>query len=103
MLEFEGAMATSMRPQGFAGRPLAPAATSFQVLPPSADRKSALPLGALGPSPPERNVHPLRRKSQRPASSASGFFGSMATVEQPVERLEPLSTSAQVLPPSVVL
>ena len=53
----------------------------------SAVRRSALPLAALGPSPPERNVHPLRRKSQVPASSTSGFCGSMVRLEQPVDAL----------------
>src|SRR5207244_5392752 len=58
---------------------------------------------ASGPSPPERKVHPLRRKSQRPAKSTSGFFESIDRPEQPVERLPPLRISDQVLPPSPVL
>ena len=62
-----------------------------------------LPLGAFGPSPPDRNVQPWRRKSHMPAIRTSGFFGSMVTLEQPVDGLVPLSTSDQVLPPSVVL
>src|SRR3954466_12018860 len=59
-------------------------------------------LGASGPSPPERNVQPLRRKSHMPASIASGFFGSIVTDEQPVDALLPLSTSDHDLPPSLV-
>src|ERR1043165_8350909 len=64
-----------------------------------------MPLALLSAalSPPERNVQPLRRKSHIPASSTSGFLGSIVTPEQPVDRLPPLSTSSQVLPPSVVL
>ena len=63
----------------------------------------ALALGDSGVSPPERNVQPLRRKSQSPANSTSGFFGSIATVLQPVERFGPVRIRSQVLPPSVVL
>ena len=92
-----------MRPHGLAGSPFAPAAISFHVLPPSVERKRPLPLGASGPSPPDRNVHPLRRKSHIPAIRTSGFFASIVTLEHPVERLEPFSASAHVLPPSVVL
>src|SRR5215468_5377722 len=85
-----------------AGRPLA-VASDAQVLPPSVERNIPLWLDAPGPSPPERNVQPLRRKSHIPAISTSGFFGSIVTLEQPVDGFPPLSTSAQVLPPSVVL
>ena len=76
-------MTTSIRPQGWGGSPLP--SMVFQDLPPSAVRRSALPLGAFGPSPPERNVQPLRRKSQVPAKSTSGFCGSIVRLEHPVE------------------
>src|SRR5215469_8486481 len=97
-------MTTSTRPHGLAGIPLfVCAVSSLQVLPPSAERKRLLPLFASGPSPPERKVQPARRKSHIPANSASGFVGSIARPEQPVERLEPASTRLQLFPPSVVL
>ena len=97
-------MTVSTRPHGFAGRPaFVFAVSSVQLLPPSAERNRPLPLGASGPSPPERNVQPLRRKSHMPAMSTSEFFGSIVTEEQPVERFAPLSTSDQLRPPSVVL
>src|SRR6185436_5514591 len=99
-----GAIATSTRPHGVAGRPLlADAVSAVQVRPPSVERCRPEPLAASGPSPPERNVQPRRRKSHSPAIRTSGFDGSIATLEQPVEPLPPRSTSAQVLPPSVVL
>jgi len=63
----------------------------------------ALPEAASGPSPPERKVQPLRRKSHRPAITRSGLAGSSATDEQPVERLLPFRICVQVTPPSVVL
>src|SRR5262249_26325964 len=64
----EGATTTSTRPQEPAGRPLFAAAVSaVQVLPPSALRNRPLPLDVSGPSPPERYVQPLRRKSHIPA------------------------------------
>ena len=66
MLGFDGATVTATRPHGFDGSP-GDAEISFHVVPPSADLYRPLPLGAVGPSPPERKVHPLRRKSQRPA------------------------------------
>src|SRR5215470_11462251 len=104
ILLFEGAITVSTRPQGAGGSPLAVLSLSaFQVLPPSSLRKKPLPLGASGPSPPERKVQPLRRKSHMPANRRSGFFGSIARLEQPVERFEPFKMSVQVLPPSVVL
>ena len=53
------------------------ASSSVQVAPPSVDLKRPLPLGASGPSPPERNVQPLRRKSHMPAKISFGFFGSI--------------------------
>src|SRR5258705_2654382 len=98
-LDLDGAMAICARPQGFGPRPL----TSVQLRPPSADLNSPLALDASGPFPPDRNVQPLRRKSQRPAKSTSGFFGSMAIVLQPVERFGPVRIRSQLLPPSVVL
>src|SRR5262245_15480262 len=97
-------MATSTRPHGFAGRPLPVSLfSSLQVFPPSELRRWALPLAASGPSPPYRNVQPFRRKSHSPAIKASGSAGSMARLEQPVERFDPLRIWAHVLPPSVVL
>ena len=66
MFGFDGATVTATRPHGFDGRPAA-AEISFHVAPPSVDLYKLLPLGAVGPSPPERKVQPLRRKSQRPA------------------------------------
>src|SRR5439155_14228918 len=63
-LDFEGAAATAIRPQGFAGNPLALfLSSSFQVAPPSVLLNSPLPLGAVVSSPPERTVQPLRLKS----------------------------------------
>src|SRR6266576_1587925 len=101
--EFDGAIATAIRPYGFFGKPLLfSAVISFQVLPLSLERNSPLPDGAFGPSPPERKVQPLRRKSQSAANITFESLGSIATAEHPVERLLPLSASSQFLPPSVV-
>jgi hypothetical protein len=103
-LGFDGATVTVTRPQGLEGRPLADCSSSgAHVAPPSVDLKSPLPLDASGPSPPERNVHPFRRKSHIPAKSVEGFFESIEIIEQPVEGLDPLRILVQVLPPSVVL
>src|SRR6266567_1279757 len=100
----EGAKVTSTRPQGFGGRPaLDSAVSSVQVVPPSAERNNPLPLKASGPSPPERKVQPLRRKSHNPARATSGFDGSSETLEQPVEALDPFRISFKRLPPSLVL
>src|SRR6185295_10931652 len=85
-----------------AGRPLL-AVIGAQVRPASVERNMPLALAAFGPSPPERNVQPWRRKSHIPAISTSGFFGSMVTLEHPVDGFDPLSASAQVFPPSLVL
>jgi hypothetical protein len=63
----EGATATATRPHGFTGRPVLAVLRSVQVAPPSVVLNSAEALGAVGPSPPERNVHPRRRKSHIPA------------------------------------
>ncbi len=76
-------MTTSTRPHGCGGNPLP--STGDQVLPPSEVRTSSLPLFAVGPSPPERNVQPLRRKSHVPAKSTSELEGSMVRLEQPVD------------------
>src|SRR5258705_71054 len=62
----DGANTTSTRPHGAAGRPRF-AVIGAQVLPPSVERYIPLALAAVGPSPPERNVKPLRRKSHIPA------------------------------------
>src|SRR5215470_5997819 len=99
---FDGAIATSTRPHGAAGRPFE-VLIDVHVLPPSVERWRPEPLVAVGPSPPERNVQPLRRKSHMPASSASGFVGSIARLEQPVDALPPFKISDHVLPPSLVL
>src|SRR3954462_5429928 len=93
-------MPTSIRPYGFEPRPFG---TSVHVFPPSALRRKALPLGASAPSPPDRNVPPLRRKSHRAAKSTSGFFGSIETLEHPVERFGPRKICDHVFPPSAVL
>src|SRR4051812_29168356 len=66
----EGANTTSPRPHGPGGRPFW-AAIDVHVLPPSAERNMPLPLGAFGPSPPDRNVQPWRRKSHSPAIRTS--------------------------------
>src|ERR1700730_1598603 len=63
---FDWATLTATRPQGLLGNPCAPE-ISLHDAPPSVDLNNPLPLAALGPSPPDRNVHPLRRKSHSPA------------------------------------
>src|ERR1019366_6261984 len=94
---FDGAIATSRRPHGPSGRPGADFASSFfHVAPPSSVRKRPDPEVPFGPSPPDRNVQPLRRNSQRPAKRRSGLRGA-------VERLAPFGTRAHLFPPSVVL
>src|SRR5436305_971445 len=104
MFGLDGATVTATRPHGLVGSPLADLSSSDrQLAPPSVDLKRPLPDGALGPSPPERKVHPLRRKSHMPAYSVCGSLLSIDSIEQPVERLPPASTFAHVLPPSVVL
>src|SRR5260370_42662663 len=101
---FDGTILTAIRPHGFAGSPLALfSSSSFQVLPPSAVWKKALPLAALESSPPERNVQPFRRKSHIPANKTFESCELMEIIEQPVETFAPLSILFQVLPPSVVL
>ena len=65
---FEGATATAMRPHGFEGKPCALFSSScVHDAPPSVLLKKPLPLTASGPSPPDRKVQPLRRKSHMPA------------------------------------
>src|SRR5574338_924452 len=87
---FDGATVTATRPHGFGGSPFADSeVSSFHVAPPSVLLKSPLALGASGPSPPERKVQPLRRKSHRPAKSTFGFLASIDIIEQPVEALPP--------------
>src|ERR1019366_9405826 len=100
---FDGATVTATRPHGFAGSPVALLASSEDhVAPPSVLLNRPLALGASGPSPPERNVQPFRRKSHMPAYSVPGDDGSMVINEQPVEAFAPASTFDQLLPPSVV-
>src|SRR6266516_546678 len=101
-LGLDGATATATRPHGLDGSPFA-LLSSVQDAPPSLLLNRPLPLGALGPSPPERNVHPLRRKSHIPAKIVFGFVGSTDSIEHPFERFDPFSTCTHVLPPSVVL
>ena len=100
----DGATVTATRPQGFDGSPLALfSSSSVHDAPPSVVLNRPLALGASGPSPPERNVHPLRRKSHIPANSVFGVCGSIDIIEHPVDALAPLRTLVHVLPPSVVL
>src|SRR5690348_11528731 len=104
MFGLDGATDTATRPHGFVGRPLALlSCSSVHEAPPSLLLNRPEPLGASGPSPPERNVQPRRRKSHMPANSVLGFCGSRDSIEHPVEPLAPLSTLVHVLPPSVVL
>src|SRR5688572_20171584 len=85
-LGFDGATVTATRPHGLAGSPRADCAVRLDhVAPPSVLLNRPLPLGASGPSPPDRNVHPLRRKSHMPAYSVLGFFESIEIIEQPVD------------------
>ena len=101
---FDGATLTAMRPHGFDGRPWALlSSSSVHDAPPSVLLNRPLPLAAAGPSPPERNVQPLRRKSHMPAKIVFGFWGSSESMEQPVDVLAPFRTRVQDLPPSVVL
>src|SRR5437660_1841931 len=100
----DGASVTATRPQGLDGNPAALAdVSSLHVAPPSVLLNSPEPLGAVALSPPERNVQPRRRKSHIPAYSVWGCDGSIDIIEQPVDRLAPLSTLVHVFPPSVVL
>src|SRR6202035_2279610 len=55
------------------------------------------------PGPPERKVHPWRRKSQVEAKTVFGSLRLVASIPQPVEPLAPARTFFQVLPPSDVL
>src|SRR5260370_41526148 len=81
---FEGATETATRPHGLVGNPFALcSSSSVQEPPPSVLLKSPLPLGALGPSPPERNVHPFRRKSHTPASRGLRLGGALDAVAHP--------------------
>src|SRR5216684_1794933 len=65
---FEGATATATRPHGLGGNPDALVDdSSVQVAPPSVLLNSPDALAAVALSPPERNVHPRRRKSHNPA------------------------------------
>src|SRR5437868_6779787 len=102
MFGFDGAIVTAVRPHGFDGNPLA-AEISCHVSPPPVLLNRPLALGAFGPSPPERNVHPLRRKSHSPAKSTFEFDGSMVMIEQPVEAFGFFRTFVQIFPPSLVL
>src|SRR4051812_5898764 len=104
MLGFDGATLTATRPHGFDGRPDADLSSSdCHVVPPSVDLKRPLPLAASGPSPPERKLQPLRRKSHMPAKSVLGLARSRVSIEQPVEAFVALRTFVQLLPLSLVL
>src|SRR5437879_4878993 len=98
-LGLDGATVTATRPHGFAGKPFAAfASNSVHDAPPSVLLKRPEPLGASGPLPPERNVHPCRRKSHIPAAIVSGFFGSI--VMAPMDWTGCLSkTGLKVVPP----
>src|SRR5215813_3980299 len=97
-------MVTAIRPQGFAGSPFAVfSSSSCQVAPPSAVLNRPLPLSAVGLSPPERKVQPLRRKSHMLAKSVFESPELMDIIPQPVERFVPFRILFQVLPPSLVL
>src|ERR1041385_7085755 len=101
---FYGAAPPPPRPHGPLGSPVALFSSSrVQSAPPSVLLNNPLPLGASGPSPPERKVQPFLRKSHIPANSVPGCCGSIVSIEQPVEALAPASTLFQVLPPSLVL
>src|SRR5438094_10032820 len=97
-LGLDGATATATRPHGLDGSPLAPL-SSVQDAPPSLLLNKPLPLVELGPSPPERNVHPLRRKSHIPAKIVFGFVGSSDSIAHPADRLNPSSTFHTLMPP----
>src|SRR6185436_2338178 len=100
----EGATVTATRPHGLDGSPGAVFSSRLlQFAPPSVVLKSPLPLVTFGPSPPERNVQPLRRKSHIPAKSVLGFCLSIEIIELPVDLLAPLRIFVQTVPPSVVL
>src|SRR5258707_7408579 len=102
MCGFDGAVVTAVGPHGLNGSPFAEE-ISCHVAPPSVVLYRPLALAVPGPSPPERNVQPLRRKSHMPAKSTFGFDGSMVMIEQPVEAFGFLRTFVHVFPPSVVL
>src|SRR5258708_22713077 len=99
---FDGAIVTATRPQGFAGSPLALfSSNSFHVAPPSVLWKKPLPLAAVAFSPPERNVHPFRRKSHIPPKRILESCGLMEIIEPPVERFAPFRILLQLFPPSL--
>jgi hypothetical protein len=103
-LVFDGATVTAILPHCFAVRPFAlDSLRSLHVAPPSVVLNSPLALGAVSPSPPERKVHPFRRKSHIPAYTVFGFFESIDIIEQPVYGLDPLRILVQLCPPLVVL
>src|SRR5216117_3634120 len=104
MSGFDGATVTTTRPHGFGGSPAALVdVSSVHVAPPSVLLKRREALGTVALSPPERNVQPRLRKSHIPAYNVFAFDGSIASIEQPVDRFVPRNTLVHVLPPSVVL
>src|SRR5438046_7621092 len=104
MSGFDGATVTATRPHGFGGSPAALVdVSSVHVAPPSVLLNRLEALGAVALSPPERNVQPRLRKSHIPAYNVFAFDGSIASIEQPVDRFVPRNTLVHVLPPSVVL
>src|SRR5437899_11802412 len=84
---FEGATATATRPQGFSGRPLLLVSfSSVQCSPPSVETYNPLP------GPPERNVQPCLRKSQREAKIDFAASRLMAIWPSPVSPTDPTVT-----------
>src|SRR4029077_19501957 len=98
MFAFDGATASAILPYGFSGSPwLLVGAISLQWSPPSVLLNNPLP------GPPERNVHPWRRKSHMEANIVFGSCGLEASMPHPVEAFVPAKTFFHVVPPSVVL
>src|SRR6202035_5744150 len=94
----DGATARAILPHGLSGSPLLfPSFISVQCSPPSVDSNSPLP------DPPERKVHPCRRKSHIEAKMVFGSCADIASIPQPVDPFAPARTFFQVLPPSEVL
>src|SRR6185437_4605331 len=91
---FEGAMDTSILPSGGFGSPLA-VVRCVQVCPLSCEMYTPLP------GPPLSSAQVRTLNCQVPASTVSGWPGSMLSPLQPVSSLTN-SVCFQVLPPSVV-
>src|SRR5580704_13905699 len=91
--ELEPETVTPMRPLVPSGKPCS--FTSFQVLPPSAERYSPLP------GPPLSMLHGVRLACQRAANKILGLLGSNVISIPPVF-VSLYSTFSHVLPPSRV-